>query len=481
MRFRSPLFVTTLISFVACHQPKQFIPDPQQHLTEELAHRRVIMVADFAHEYSLPYQTLVDILSVWVERTEDPSYQPRSLALFLEEDDQIASSVRDYVATGNLDPFLELALPSTTLERLEFYAELRRLTMRIDTLNLTLPVPNKVSFDIQGPDPVNAFDPILLDSSRQAGISYFINRRDSLTAIRAIKYLKAHPSSKALFFYGAAHLIKATVAKNVGGEAPADQSVGNYLAFYLKKEFGDAAVLSVNQLSRLKMSSYLSNAPLGDIFVYSGNTPWKSQVIRDNNLRPANFDAFILRDEDLCPWHPLSQVFSTRTIDASVRRLDQLAPHRSGSLASRFYNEALQALMFVSGDSLVTPEKWNSRPASFSFDPIQRLRSARFREQLTTYYMESNGRPDKIPYLRGLGFPESLARSQSLPRPDWNALLDQTIPQTIFLNCIGIALIGTPDERAVAKKYLSDFSGQRYQDADRYLKWWRAKYCSISY
>ena len=320
MRIYRFLCAILMISWVACSQPSQYIPDPAKVLAQELTNRRVLMVADFSHEFALPYQSIVNILSEWIELARDPSFGSRNLTLFLEEDDQIASTVREYVETGRLDHFLDYALPSTSLERLEFYAHLRRCAQHIDSLNLFLPPPKRITFDIQGPEPVNIFDPTVLDSSMQAGVSYFINGRDSLTASRAITYLKAHPSHRALFFYGAAHLIKTTVAKNVGGAVPANQSLGNYLAFYLKKEFGDYEVLSVNQLSRTRMSASLSGAPAGTLLVKSQNVPWDTHVFSDNNFQPAYFDAFILRDELLCPSHPLSQIFSIRTIDGAKSR-----------------------------------------------------------------------------------------------------------------------------------------------------------------
>jgi len=439
------------------------------------------MLGDFGHEFALPYKTLVSVLSAWVQLAKEPTYEQRNLTLFLEEDEQVASRIREYVTTGNLDQYLDYILPSRSLEHLEFLANLRRIAQQIDSLNLTLPASNKIILDIQGPELMNSFNPVARDFSRQSGISYFINQRDSLTAINAITYLKAHPKNKALFFYGAAHLIKTTVVKNVGGEVPTDQSIGNYLAFYLKSAFGDTAVLSVQQLSRLKMSSFLSDAPPVNFLVYSNHVPWNSQDVSDNDSQPANFDAFILRNETLCPWHPLGQIFSTRIVDAAVQRIEQLSSHRSGDLGAKFYDQALQDFTFVSGDSTANTEKWKSQRGALSFHPIQRLKSSLLRQQLTRFYTESTVRRDKALFLMDLGFPDSIWRSPTLSTFEWNALFDQVLPQTIFLNCIGIAMIGTPDEHQAATKYLADYSGKSYREPDRYLKWWRARFYSVSY
>lgn len=481
MKFRRFTCAVVTFPLMACVQPKAYIPNPEKHLVQELSNRRVLMLADFYHELALPYQSMITVLSAWLQMAQDESFESRNLALFLEEDELIAGLIREYLKTGDLDPFLDFALPSTSLERLEFYADLRRLTQRIDSLNVTLPAGKAITLDIQGPEAVNSFDPMVLDSSNEFGVSYFINRRDSLSAIKAIAYLKGHPNQKAIFFYGAAHLIKNTVAKNVGGELPAEQSIGNYLAFYLKKEFGRNAVLSVNQVPRARMSNVLTDAPSGSIIINGENVPWKTDPITDNNLQPTNFDAFIVRDEVFCPTHPLSQIFSTRTVDACIRRLHLLGPHHSGALASRFYQEALQSLKLISGESFTDLEQWKSWRSSNSFEPIKRLRSVAFRRLLTVYYTENASRQDKMLFLVSLGFPMSLGSSQALSEADWNAMLDQTMPQIIFLNCIGMAMIGSPEERQAANNYLLQFSGNNYQEPDGYLKWWRKRYYSASY
>lgn len=481
MTFAGFIIPIAFISFTSCSQPAKYISDPEIHLAQQFSTRRVIMLADFGHEFALPYKTLVSVLSAWVQLAKEPTCEQRSLTLFLEEEEQVTSRIREYVTTGNLSLYLDYTLPSRSLEHLEFLADLRRIAQRIDSLNFTLPTSDRIALDIQGPEWMNVFNPSILDSSRQSGISYFINQRDSLTAINAITYLKAHPNNKALFFYGAAHLIKTTTVKNVSGELPADQKVGNYLACYLKKAFGDTAVLCVEQLSRIKMSRFLSDSPLVNFLVYSNDVPWNSQDVSDNDYQPTNFDAFILRNERPCPWHPLSQIFSTRIVDAAVQRIEQLSSHRSGDQGGKFYNQALQSFAFVSGDSLANTEKWKSHRGALTFQPIQRLKSVHFRQQLTRLYTESAAQRDKVLFFLGLGFPDSIWRSPSLSTLEWGALFDQVLPQTIFLNCIGIAMIGTPDERQAANKYLSDFSGKSFQEPDHYLKWWRAKYCSASY
>jgi hypothetical protein len=60
--------------------------------------------------------------------------------------------------------------------------------------------------------------------------------------------MKSHPEEKILVFYGNAHLIKELIRKDLHTYVIRDSSMGYYLAHYLKNEFGDANVLTVNQI-----------------------------------------------------------------------------------------------------------------------------------------------------------------------------------------------------------------------------------------
>jgi hypothetical protein len=477
-----PLFVSmVLLPLVACSQPKSYIQNPGNQLVEELSSHRVVMLADFYHELAPSNRSFINFLNTWLERCRSESFESRKLVLFLEEDEQVAGYIRQYLKTGNLNPFLDFALPSTSLERLEFYADLKRIVEQIESINKTLPASKAVALDIQGPESINAFDPSMSDSSRQSGSMWFVNQRDSLTANNAIAYIKVHPEQKAVFFYGAAHLIKRTVVKNVGGDLPGGQSIGNYLAFYLKQEFGQNAVFTVNQLPRLRMSGSLENVPQGDLFFKSDDVPWNASKIADNNLMPTNFDAFILRDADYCPSHPLGQIFSARIVDACIQKLEQLGSHRTGALAGKYYEQALRALKFISSESFSDPDQWKTWRASHLLKPVDELQSKKFREALTAAYKGNRNQPGKLVFLLSLGFPQSLLGPPTPSDSSWDAQLDATIPQTVFLNCIGIAMIGSPPERLSARECLAQFSGERFDEPDMYLKWWRKKYHNATY
>jgi hypothetical protein len=83
--------------------------------------------------------------------------------------------------------------------------------------------------------------------------------------------------------------------------------------------------------------------------------------------------------------------------------------------------------------------------------------------------------------LHNLGF----RLSQLLPPPDsatwWQKIWPEEIKHVKFINAVGIFWIGYPDEKAAAKKYLMEFSGQDLDEPGEYFKWYRKKYYDYDY
>ncbi len=481
MKLRLLCFTLALVTLCQCSERQSTNQTVEDKIVHELSNRRIVLIADFYHNIALPYQTVLRVLNAWLDSIEKGTGHTRHLTLFVEDDSSVANSVRKYLKTGNMNPFLDLALPSTSMERLEFYYDLRRVAKRIDTLNSKLPPGKRITFDIQGPEFMGVFSPGILDSSAHFDIEYFVAKRDSLAALNVITYLEQHPLQKALIFYGSAHLITKTVSKYVTGSLSPEEAVGNYLAYYLKSKFGVDSVFSINQIPERQVARWFKHPINGDILLDSKDVPWGKADLANNNLSPDNFDAFVLRGEVFCPSHPLSQVFSKRILEASIARMQSIGPHPSGALAIRFYDQSLDALRFLTGDDSMNIRNAKSTKVVGRFDGFRRLDSPGFRKQLTMYYKENGDRPDKMAFLISLGFPMQLEGSPALSAPEWNSLLDRTIPQVVFLNSVGIAMIGYPSEKEEAMKYLAQYSKQSFPDPAQYLKWWRKKYYDATY
>lgn len=481
MKFRILIYAFVLAVLSGCGIKQTANKTVEERIVEQLSTRRIVMVADFYHGIALPAQTVIHILDTWVAMVQHGTSNQRRLTLILEDDSTVACAVKTYLDTGDMNPFLNLVLPSMTMERLEFYARLRRIVQHIQALNSKLPRSQQIIFDVEGPEAKSALNPVISDLSKPAGLRYFVDQRDSLAATNVISYLHRHPEQKALIFYGTNHLITKTVVKNVGGSLSAQESVGDYLAFYLKKAFGNDSVFSVNQIPEGRVRQWLKHPLKKDVFYESREVPWRNIPTKFNALNPENFDAFVVRTEVFCPGHPLSQVFSRRILEAAVKRIRSLKSHTEGHLGARYYNQSLTAIRFLTGKDSMNLKSAVSQKVVKSFNGFNRLNSKEFRSQLTDYYMLNASHPRKMAFLVGLGFPIQLERLPALSPAKWNTLLDETMPRVIFLNSIGIAMIGYPEEKAEAMQYLARFSRQNFKSPVQYLKWWRKKYCHAGY
>ncbi len=276
MKFTTIIFCLALLSFSSCSQHKSYIANPEEQIVRELSQHRIIMLADFAHEFPLPFHTLTATLSTWLTMIEKGESNQNHLTLFLEDGDQEANLLRPYLKTGDLNPWLDFILPSTSLERLEFYSDLRRITLQIDSMNRGLSTSKQITFDVQCPEEMNVFDSRILDSSDRAMSLYFVNRRDSISSLNIISYLKSHPEQKGLIFYGNAHLIKNIVTKPFTEGLASEESQGAFMAYYLKREYGDNQVFAINQVEggRSPIDQYKFGST--DVLIHAEDVPWKN-------------------------------------------------------------------------------------------------------------------------------------------------------------------------------------------------------------
>ena len=472
-----------IFALSACSHPQARISNPEEQTIQALSHKRIVMLGDFAHEYPLSYHTLTSTLSAWLTMLEKGESDQTRVTLFLEEDSQISGLVREYLKNGDLDPLLEFLLPSISIERLEFYADLREITARIDSINRVLPSSKQIVFDIQGPEAMNVFDPKMVDASERAARLYYVNQRDSLSAINVTSYLRARPNQKALMFFGTGHLIRNTVEKGFAGSLTPEEDTGHFLAYYLKREFGDDSVYCIAQVDRRHSPLRTDEFDGPDVMFLSHDVPWKSSPSNDESLVPANFDAFIIRNQFHIPSHPLSHVFSSRIISASIKRSEFLEPHRSGAMGGRFYKEALSTLAFLSDTNFSTPAEWKSWYAVHRFEGLDRLRSEGVRNRLKNDCFQALGTPGFAGYiddLINLGFDPRVG-SPKMTRQEWDKYFADMWPQIVFLNAIGVYWIGDSNEQCKAKDYLVESSGQDYNNPSLYLKLWRKQFYKVAY
>ncbi|OQX84677.1 hypothetical protein B6D60_08915 [candidate division KSB1 bacterium 4484_87] len=477
------LFFLLLISlWLASCQKKEpaFFTHPEYQLIKEFDHRKIVMLADFKHGQPLSFRSLIFLLDQWIEMLAADKSDQRNLTLVLEWDDEIIAKINGYLETGNLDDLVEYWLPYRSLEMLEFLSDLRQFHLKINLMNNELSESAKIHFEIIGGEVSNLFNDVrLLKQSKYEGVKYFVHDRDSLAANKIIQYLNAHPSQKALVFYGSPHLIKNFVLKNNMNTLEDKDSYGYYLAYYLKQKFEDDSVLAVNQVvlpPQNLLSSPFAEVKDKNIFVRSQYIPWK-------NLKPENYDAFIIRHEVFIPRHPLYLIFSRRVVESCLKKMKFLEPYLPGYQAKQYYDIALNALKFMTGKNFKTIKDWENWYKKNGFDGLARLDAEDFAEFVFTDYYENYKNPSTRRRLVMFGFGPGMMAVNNIPEKRyWKEVLwPQVLPRIKLLNSIGINWIGYAYEKEKAKKLIESITKKRFSREDEYLKFWRKYFCQASY
>ena len=482
---KSSAFVSCvlLLAVSSCRKSQPSSVSPEVQVVQQFSQRRIIMIGDFAHDFPLPYHGLICILDTWLSMVKSGQSQQNHLVLFLEEDRQVASLRSQYLKSGDLNPVLDFLLPSTSIERLEFYRDLRRVAMSVDNANTTLPQSKRVSLEILGPEARNILDPALIDSSQRASMLYSVRERDSLTAENVITYLKDHPESKALMFFGNAHLLAKEMRKDYSGILDPMESKGMYLGYYLKRVFGNSQVLTISQVARMQFPGNPEHLPAGDAMFLAADVPWKDSPPNDDDLLPENYDAFIIRDGIIVRSHPLRFVFSRRVVEAALKRLTYAEPHRDGAMGNRLYQEALRTLTFLYDTSFATAAAWQAWCSQHAFMDLNHFTSEEYRERCAQRSSQALATPAFSRYiddLINLGFDPRVG-SPNMSREQWDTFLSKQWPQLLVLNAIGVYWIGNANEQAKAREFLIRTTSYDFPEPDQYLKWWRRQFFEVAY
>ena len=480
---RVALLLIILTSSINCEaKNRKYYTHPNAYIINQLAHGKIVMLADFSHGYALPYKSLISLLNEWIYKVKSGESKDYNLSLILEADTQEVSNLKKFLLNGNYESLLKFWLPYNTMEWLEFCADLRALDMKIDKLDEDKSFSHKIHLDLSGGETYNVFDsPKKYQSSKIVGIKFFVNLRDSLASQNIIAYLDKNKNRKAIIFYGSSHLIKNFVRKNVGGILPDSETKGYYLAHYLKERYGEDSVLSINQSWASKQmleNSLFASAMDSDIFVYSKDIPWK-------NIQPQNYDGFIIRNENLAQSHDLRNIFSVNIIKADIERMQNIKNHLSGALAERYYNEAKESLELLTSQKFNQIKKWQDWLKQAHYEGMERISSKGFEEDIyNKYYGNPTNYQIKL-LLQKLGFGTAIMGSQLLPKPNWEAVWKDVLPKIKYLDAVGLLWVGTENEKNEAQKYLSSVVhgikvGEKLKPQD-YLRLYRTDYEKVNY
>lgn len=477
-KFLAPVFLLLFISFAfmpgGCGQShEKYYSNPDVYLVRQLAAKRIVMLADFYHSAPLPFETLTSFLDEWEKEVASGKSSSTKVVLVLEDDKQIVDNLRTFISTGDWKPLVHFWLPYNTMEWLEFCSDLRALCMRIDSVNARRAPGRRIKFGILGGEEYDIFDhPALLRLSKEEGAKEFVSLRDSMSASNIIDYLDSCRDTKAIVFYGLAHLIGKYVHKN-SAFLPESETGGYYLAHYLKRRFGGDSVLTVAQITSGRVNKKCWLYPVAarsDVFVPSKEL--RSKDIDFFGFRPDYFDGFITRRERLIIGHSLGSILSRTVVEADIRRLSFLRGYLPGGLAQRYYNEALESLRFTTGEGFKDPHEWEVWFSKTQYDGFRRISSKSFANQVFNEFYQSAPEEDLRKHLYDLGFPEEILNPDAMQSQDYwkHVLWPQMMKRMKIYESIGLLWVGTPDEKKEAEDYLTKTLGWPLKKPQDYLK-----------
>ncbi len=259
------LFLSSLATVSICAQTERrddlaalmrqhAIWDPAQFILDKLRTNRIVMIADFGHGVSLYQKVVINALDAWITAWErssmgtPPRELPSKLFLVLEMDSIEVQSLKSYFLTGNAIETLrpDYFAGNFTIATLEFYYDLKTLRHRIDSFNRSRRTDATISFDIVGPE--KPIDPNVWTAKWSD--QFYAYERDEYSSARISALLDSFPDSKALIYYGGAHLDRQKVPK-----LGSNQGWGYFIAHYLSEHFAsEGGVYTCGQLPVLNVT-----------------------------------------------------------------------------------------------------------------------------------------------------------------------------------------------------------------------------------
>lgn len=454
------LFSVASIFFESCTgQKSEIFINPEHEVAKLLMQKRAVMVADYGHSNPAPYYSLLKMLNEWLELAilQEGNY---SITLIWEHDSVLTNKVRYFMNTEDIDSIFAARYSYGTLEDIEFYNNLRKF--RQGTAN-----NSRINFELKGFEQV--LDDNFLKLSQKESALWFVKVRDSIAANGIINYMQANEDNNILIFYGGTHLQNGYLEKQTQ-ELKYSESFGYYLAHYLKEEFGEDEILTINQA--ITDSTKFLFTPLEQY--KSTNILLSAKFVPEwERYNPQYYDMYILRhDVFIQQPHRLNFLFSRRGIEKAIKRLGELENILETYGGKMEYNDILEKLFIITGQRFTIKNEVEQWYVGNSFKGLKRIKEKEFAEQIFEYIYGSDFERREQKILNELGFTPFIFG----PRYDtseYKKIEKGVVEFLAFHNAVPVYWLGYPDEKEEAKKILIEYSGRDFIDPEQYLMWVR--------
>lgn len=446
-----------------------YYTNPDYHVAKELFNHRIVMLGDYDHNQPGVYLHVYNVLENWLGncRTRDSTFK---LTLITEDGVQSAKAIDSFFITGDVRTLIDRVNPNFYLENLEYYTRLRHFSMMIDSVNNFR--KNKISFEIKGFEEgfEEGFEKVAHLSQRDK-LLWFVNERDSNTSAGIIKYMNQNPDNQILVFYGNAHLQSGYLNKSFGSpELTEQESMGYYLAHYLKKEFGDSNVISF--FTTYNLYDIVRNP---DLKVLNDN----DFITRPENLKNTewpynNVDYIFICNSYPVPNFPGLSVKSDYVLEETIKFLNKWRPDFISIKNSNF----AENILLMTGKKFDDDSTLNYWLSKKKYDCTGWLYSKEFDNVFFESLMNSRNIRN---FFRDYGIKWKGDTSKAHFKKMKEMIFPDLMKKIKFLNSIGIYWFGYPNEKIKAKEYLVKFSGEDYAEPEKYLQWYRMKYYGYKY
>jgi hypothetical protein len=474
--FFSIFILFSSISLKSQEGDSLYYVDPNAFVAREIFNKKIVMLGDGGHHQPAVYHYVFGTLYKWLDMCKSKPDEEH-LTMIVENDGEFADLLAKLIEDGDMDALLGKIYSEFYLEDLEYFLNLRKFSLTVDSLNLHR--DKKISFKVKAFEQAGYANADKVYSLPQKEDElWFVNERDSVTAEGIINYINSNPGERILIFYGGAHLYDKRVDKirMVGLQMlTPEEGQGYYLAYFLNQKYGVENILKIMPWgSNLYMSAQKQDFP------YPGRQSFiaKSEDLGvADSLGPSNGYIYNIQ-YDYLPLIEGGRICSKRILDKTIEMVKHTKSLLPGYIAQRYYYWNLGNLYYLTGKHYRNDSLLNQSLSDSNFNPTDFLYSNRFDSLLSPL---NNMIPQINWFYRNYGVDASKDSIMILLNRFKELSAMFLIQRVKFTNSIGIYWFGYPDEKIKAKEYLVKFSGEDFAEPEKYLQWYRMKYYGYEY
>lgn len=467
------LFILFSTVFKSQEKDLLYYTDPNAFVARQLFNKKIVMLGDGGHHQPAVYHYVLGTMYEWLDLCKSKQGE-ENLTLIIENDEQFTDLLDKYIKDGDMQTLVKKINSEFYLEDLEYYTNLRKFSLTIDSLNRNR--EKKISFKVKAFEQVGSVnaDRVIRLPEREQQL-WFVNERDSVTADGIIDYVNLNPNERVLIFYGSAHLIDRRISKQMGGtdKLTPEESQGYFLAYYLIKKFSAENVVKIVPWSG---TSYFKKQD----FPYPGRKSFiaKSEDLGVPDSLVAGSDYIYNIQYNYLPLIEDGRICSKVMLSKKIELIKYVQPFQPSYVADMGYYRSMQNIYYITGSYLRGDTITEQLENLSDFNTTDFLYSNRFDSVLSPLnYMI----PQINWFYRSYGVDASKDSIMILLNrfKDLSAMF--LMHRVKFTNSIGIYWFGYPDEKIKAKEYLVKFSGEDFEEPEKYLQWYRMKYYGFEY